>query len=78
MEIRILCRKHKTRINTDHRRRRDSTVTVELSRVCGVNAPVSSRDPISCAVELLRLVTSDDTMTSLLKKLSISIKSYVA
>jgi len=29
---------------------------------------------ISCAVELLRLVTSDDIMTSLLKKLSISIK----
>ena len=32
---------------------------------------------ISCAVELLRLVTSDDRMTSLLKKLSISIKIHV-
>jgi len=31
---------------------------------------------ISCAVELLRLVTSDDIMTSLLKKLSISIKIH--
>jgi len=32
---------------------------------------------ISCAVELLRLVISDDIMTSLLKKLSISIKIHV-
>jgi len=32
---------------------------------------------ISCAVELSRLVTSDDVMTSLLKKLSISIKIHV-
>jgi len=32
---------------------------------------------ISCAVELLRLVTSDDMMMSLLKKLSISIKIHV-
>jgi len=32
---------------------------------------------LSCAVELLRLVTSDDIMTSLLKKLSISIKIHV-
>ena len=32
---------------------------------------------ISCAVELFRLVTSDDIMTSLLKKLSISIKIHV-
>jgi len=32
---------------------------------------------IFCAVELLRLVTSDDIMTSLLKKLSISIKTHV-
>jgi len=32
---------------------------------------------ISCAVDLLRLVTSDDIMTSLLKKLSISIKIHV-
>jgi len=31
----------------------------------------------SCTVELLRLVTSDDIMTSLLKKLSISIKIHV-
>ena len=37
---------------------------------------VGSRDPVysSCAVELLRLVTSDDIMTSLLKKLPISIR----
>ena len=32
---------------------------------------------IFCAVELLRLVTSDDIMTSLLKKLSIPIKIHV-
>jgi len=32
---------------------------------------------LSCAVELLRLVTSDDIVTSLLKKLSISIKIHV-
>ena len=32
---------------------------------------------ISCAVELLRLVTDDDKMTSLLKRLSKSIKIYV-
>ena len=32
---------------------------------------------ISCAAELLRLVTSDDIMTSLLKMLSISIKIHV-
>ena len=31
---------------------------------------------ISCAVELLRLLTSDDIMTSLLKKLSILIKIH--
>jgi len=63
--------------NTHCRLRRDSTV--ELSRVVGVNTPVGSRDPvtISCAVELLRLVISDDTMTSLSKKLSISIKIHV-
>jgi len=44
-----------------------------------MNAPVGSRDQFttSCAVELLRLVTSDDKMTSLLKKLSISIKIHV-
>jgi len=50
---------------------------VELRRIGGANAPVGSRDTISCAVELLRLVTSDNTMTSLLKKLSISIKMHV-
>ena len=32
---------------------------------------------ISCAVEIFRLVTSDDIMTSLLKTLSISIKIHV-
>ena len=32
---------------------------------------------ISCAAELLRLVTSDDLMTSLLKKLSVSIKIHL-
>ena len=32
---------------------------------------------ISCDIELLRLVTSDDTMTSMSKKLSISIKIHV-
>ena len=32
---------------------------------------------ISCADELLSLVTNDDIMTSLLKKLSISIKIHV-
>jgi len=62
--------------NAYRRRRRDSTV--ELSRVGGVNAPVGSHNQftiISCAVELLGgLVTGDDIMTSLLKKLSISVK----
>ena len=57
--------------NTHRRRRRD--LTVELSCVGGVNAPVGSRDPVynflsSCVVELLRLVTSDDIITLLLKK----------
>jgi len=61
--------------NTHRRRRRDSTV--ELSRVGGVNAPVGSRDQVynflcCCAI----LVTGDDIMTSLLKKLSISIKIH--
>ena len=44
-----------------------------------MNAPVGRRDPVYnyCAVELLRLVTSDDVMTSLLKKLSVSIKIHV-
>jgi len=53
---------------------------VKLYRVGGVNAPVNAQSSavvihftISCAVELLRLVTSDDIMTSLLKKLIISI-----
>ena len=45
-----------------------------------MNAPVGSRDPVynflCCAVELLRLVTSDDIMTSLSKKLT-SIKVHV-
>jgi len=53
--------------NTHRRRRRDSTV--ELSRVGGVSASVGSRDPVynfCCVVQLLRLVTSDDIMTSLL------------
>ena len=68
----VVCHKPKTH----RRRRRDSAV--ELSRVGGVNAPVGSRDPsLQYPVELLRLVTSDDTMTSLLKKLSISIKIHV-
>jgi len=46
--------------------------SVELN---GVNAPVVTQFTISCAVELLRLVTGDD-MTLLLKKLSISIKIH--
>ena len=55
-------------------RPRDSTV--ELSRVGGVNTPVGSRAiqfTISCAVKELRLVTSDDIVTSLLKKLSMGL-----
>ena len=63
--------------NTHRRRRRDSTV--ELSRVGGVNTvPVGSRDPVYnfLCFELLSLVTSDVKMTSLLKKLSISIKIH--
>ena len=39
-----------------------------------MNAPVGSRYPVSCVLELLRLVTSDDIMTSLSKMLSIPIK----
>jgi len=63
--------------NTHRRRRGDSTV--ELSRIGGVNAPVGSRDPVYnlLFVELLRLMTTDDIMTSLLKNLSISIKIHV-
>ena len=40
-----------------------------------MNAPVGSRDPVYNFLVLL--VTSDDTMTSLLKKLSVSIKIHV-
>ena len=40
-------------------------------------SPVVTQLTIPCAVELLRLVTSDDIMTSLLKKLAISIKIHV-
>ena len=42
-----------------------------------MNAPVGSRDQVYNAVELLELATSDDIVTSLLKKLSISIKIHV-
>jgi len=52
---------------------------VEVRRVGDVNAPVGSGATptlqFSCAVELLRVVRSDDVMT--LKKLSISIKIHV-
>jgi len=41
------------------------------------SAVVTQFTIISCAVEILRLVTSDDIMTSLLKKLPISIKIHV-
>ena len=55
--------------NTHRRRRRYSTD--ELSRVGGVNArhpsAVVTQFTISGAGKLLRLVTSDDIMTSLLK-----------
>jgi len=64
-------------VTPNTQRRRDSVV--ELSRVGGVNAPIGSRDPvykIYCAVEQSRLVSSDDIMTSLLKKL-LSIKIHV-
>jgi len=65
--------------NTHLRRRRDSTV--ELSRVVAAvwthPSAVVTQFTISCAVELLRLVTDDDKMTSLLKRLSKSIKIYV-
>ena len=58
--------------NTHRRRRRDSAV--ELNRVGVVNGPEKVYN-IFCAGKLLRLVTSDDMiMTSLLKKLLISIK----
>jgi len=39
-------------------------------------SPTSSRQRVH-NIELLRLVTSDDVMTSLLKKLSVSIKIHV-
>jgi len=46
---------------------------VELRRVSGVNAPVGSRDPVynflCCLAIDLRLVTSVDIMTSLVKKI---------
>ena len=60
--------------NTHRRRRHDSTV--ELSRVGGANAPVGSSGPFH---NFLRCcwVASDDIVTSLLKKLSISIKIHV-
>jgi len=50
-----------------------------VAQVAWTHSIVGSGDPvyISCAVELLRLMTSDEIMTSLLKKLSISIKIYV-
>ena len=77
--VRSCVRIRRREANTHRRRQHDSAV--ELSRVGGVNAPVGTRQSsptqftISCAVELLRLVTtSDDIMTSLLKRLSISIK----
>jgi len=56
-------------------------LTVKLS--CVVSAAwthpsaVVTQFTISCAVELFRLLTSDDVMTSLLKKLSMSIKIHV-
>jgi len=52
---------------------------VELGRVGGVNAPVGTRQsgPGLQFLELLRLVTSDDIMTLLLEKLSVSIKIHV-
>jgi len=40
---------------------------VELRLVGGVNAPVGSRDP-AVPDELLRLMTSDDTVTPVLTK----------
>ena len=62
--------------NTHRRYRRDSTV--ELSRVGGVNAPVGSRDSvytISCAGELLMLVTSDDIMNDVIVEKSYQYRS---
>ena len=61
--VSVLMRRRYFKLNTHHRRRRDSAV--ELSRVCGVNAPVGSRDPVRNGVELI----CDDIMMSLLKKL---------
>jgi len=70
--------------NTHRRRRRDCRV--ESRRRCKrtrrQTKKIDDDDDvthftISCAVELLRLVTSDDIVTSLLKKLSISIKIHV-
>jgi len=54
---------------------------VELRRVgCDcVNVPVGSRDPVYnfCAVDLLRLVTSNNIMTSLLEKVTNVDQSHV-
>jgi len=53
---------------------------VALRRVGTVNihpSAVVTQFTISCAVELLRLVSSDDIMTPLFKKLSVSIKIHV-
>jgi len=64
--------------STHRRRRRDSTV--ELSHVGGVNASIGSRYPVYKWFPVLfsyRLATSDDITTSLLKKLSMSIKVHV-
>jgi len=53
-----------------------ANIEVELRRdVGGVNTPVGSRDSVYNFAVLL--VTSDDIMTSLLKKLSISIEIHV-
>ena len=66
---------HFVRLIRNTHRRRDSTV--ELSRVVSAlwthPSAVVTQFTISCAVEL----TSDDIMTSLLKKLSISINIHV-
>ena len=60
----------KVKSNTHRRRRRDSAV--ESSRVGGVNdpSPVVTQFTISCAVELLRLVTSDDMSDIIVEKVT--------
>jgi len=64
--------------NTHRRRRRNSTV--ELSRVGGVNAPVSSRDPVYNFLSCWAAEVGDKWWQagdkSLFKKLSISIKIH--